>query len=769
MLAMSTAVLKTAQGEAVALKGVDVQAELTGLMSNVSITQNYQNIENTNIEAVYTFPLPLDAVLLDLTVTLGDKTLKGKIIEKQQAEAQYEEAITDGDSAIMLQETQPGLFTMNVGNILAGETIVIKFHYGALHSYQNKSLRFMLPTTIAPRYGDPLQAGIEPHQVPEHSLSADYGFSLKLVINGLLVNSDISCPTHPVSIKSESEKVVISMQQEVAAMDRDFVLNFDNILTSDSTARVEKDYQGYVALASFHCDFNVDEDTSPRSYKIVVDCSGSMSGDSMSQAKKALSKILESLRDGDFLNIIKFGSHYEMLAEEQLCINEQNKIRITNYIRNIDANMGGTEMDAALMASYKISQQMELSHDVLLITDGEVWNESELIQHAKNSHHRIFTIGVGSSVAENIVRELAETTGGACELVTPNESMANKIHRHFKRMFSPRAKSVNISWSQKQKNGTPRLCTPENIKSVYAGDTLHVFGWFDTLPEGHIALEVTLPDGTQLVDKSRYAAVLEKNDDYFLTRMGTADLLRNESSTEHSNMDESLKIEMAVKYQLMTPWTNYLVVHERTTDKAADLPDIRTVPQTLAAGWGGMGTMAGEICAAPLDMMMSKSRAPQRNSSALRKKKRAAPSIPMDDFMSDSAHISDDIFCDLDPIRELIPENILDNILSFSKNLNHRISVMHETDIGSLTLQDFKQLGAGEHLMKLLNDLRISGRNETELVLSILHTLINSGYKNEFDKPVTRAIRWACKQQALDNALLDEIKVKFDNLLSVNV
>ncbi len=777
MLAISTAVLQTIQGEAVALQNVNVQADLTDLMSNVTITQNYKNSEDTNIEAVYTFALPLDAVLLDLTVTLGEKILKGKIVEKKQAEASYEEAITDGNSAIMLQQSQPGLFTMNVGNILAGETINIQFHYGALHSYQNKSLRFMLPTTIAPRYGDPMQGGLEHHQVPEHKMTSDYGFSLNVVVKGMLVNSDIACPTHPVSIQSENEQVIISMQQEITAMDRDLVLNFDNIRASASTARVEKDYHGYVALASFHCDFNITEDNAPRSFKIIVDCSGSMSGDSISQARTALNRILDSLRDGDYLNIIKFGSHYDILSDEQLCINKENRTRIENYIQNIDANMGGTEMDSALTAAYKISSEMDMPHDALLITDGEVWNEAELISNAKNSHHRIFTIGVGSSVAENIVRGLAEATGGACELVTPNESMADKIHRHFKRMHTPRAKDVSINWSQDKNAKAPRLCTPKNIQSVYAGDTLHVFGWFKDAPEGHMQLEVTLPDGTQLIDKSQYTHTIENKSDDFLTRMGIASLIKNESTIE-----ETVKAEMAVEYQLMTQWTNYLVVHVRT-DKATELPELRTVPQTLAAGWAGAGSIQEEIlgeCDATLDMScIDYSESPVLHQAApaplarpgiqmdktraVRKKHPKPKSAQTESTQVKADLIKETISMELSEVS--IAESVSQQLAQLATNLNAEMAILDKSRIASFTLADLKRLGTPDAIMNLLHEQLNSGHNEKEIVLTFIHLLTESMHKGLFDRPVTRAILWSYKQTTMNEILSDKMKLTFNNVL----
>ena len=164
----AVAVLKTIEGDQVPLNGLEVDADIRDLLSEVTVTQTYRNAEAVNIEAVYTFPLPLEAVLLELAVTIGERVLCGKVIEKQTAEARYEEAITDGDTAIMLEQDEPGMYTMNVGNLQAGETVVIRFRYAMLQRWSGDHLRFLLPTTIAPRYGDSGMDGLAPHQQPEY-------------------------------------------------------------------------------------------------------------------------------------------------------------------------------------------------------------------------------------------------------------------------------------------------------------------------------------------------------------------------------------------------------------------------------------------------------------------------------------------------------------------------------------------------------------------------------------------------------------------------
>ena len=100
--AMTAPVLEPVGEGKVALQSVNVEAEIENLLCEVTIKQVYSNLEKVNIEAVYTFPLPLDSVLLDMTIKTKTKELKGVVIEKAVAEDRYENAVTDGDTAIML-------------------------------------------------------------------------------------------------------------------------------------------------------------------------------------------------------------------------------------------------------------------------------------------------------------------------------------------------------------------------------------------------------------------------------------------------------------------------------------------------------------------------------------------------------------------------------------------------------------------------------------------------------------------------------------------
>ena len=96
----------TCDGEEVAMKSVHVHGKLDGLLLRMKVRQTYTNDTNQSLETVYTFPLAWGATLLNLAVELNGKRLNGTVIEKKQAVKQYEEAIDNGDSPIMVERSQ---------------------------------------------------------------------------------------------------------------------------------------------------------------------------------------------------------------------------------------------------------------------------------------------------------------------------------------------------------------------------------------------------------------------------------------------------------------------------------------------------------------------------------------------------------------------------------------------------------------------------------------------------------------------------------------
>ncbi|MCP4450568.1 MAG: hypothetical protein GY809_03845, partial [Planctomycetes bacterium] len=186
-------------------------------------------------------------------------------------------------------------------------------------------------------------------------------------------------------------------------------------------------------------------------------------------------------------------------------------------------------------------------------------------------------------MSESLLRSLAESSGGACELVSPNEDMAERIVRHFKRIHQTPVNSSTIHWPT-----DPLRQFPTEIDAAYAGDTLHVFGWLSSMPEGkaHLALELQKEIQHESVEFRRMISSDEQPG--ILARMAAHSRL--------SSLDEEEAKELAVEYQLVTSHTSCVLVKQREeNEKPAEIPALRKIPHQLAAGWGGVGRVASGV------------------------------------------------------------------------------------------------------------------------------------------------------------------------------
>ena len=437
------AMLQSTTGEPMTLEGVTARGVVRGLLFELTVEQRYRNPGSKNIEAVYTFPLPFEAVLLDLDVEIGARKLSAVVVEKKEAEGRYEEAIDQGDTAIMLERAGDGLCVLNLGNLMAGETATIRYRYAQLLRFEHGSVRLAVPTVIAPRYGDPAKAGLAPHQIPTTDLAVEYPFALTIDLAGDIARGALSSPSHAIATTHTSEGVRVSLARG-AFLDRDFVLNVGG-LKGRSLAVVAQDGDHFVTLASFCADLPRDANELPLKVKLLVDCSGSMAGDSIEAARRALHRILAGLAPADRFAFSRFGSTVAHETNGLVAADGAHVRAASERLGRMEADLGGTEMPAALRQVFALGGT-DAAADVLLITDGEMWDAGGLVAEARAAKQRVFVVGIGSAPAEGVLKRLAEASGGVCEFVAPNEDAEGAILRMFARLRAPRVERAEIAW-----------------------------------------------------------------------------------------------------------------------------------------------------------------------------------------------------------------------------------------------------------------------------------------------------------------------------------
>jgi len=601
-----TTQLRSADGQAVTLKSVHIEGRLDGLMLVMRSRQAYRNGGKSNLETVYTFPLPWGATLLALNAEIGGQRLVGTVMEKKQASARYEKAIDDGDTPIMVEQSAPGLYTANLGNLQPGEDAVIEIEHAQLLRFEQGQIRITVPTTVAPRYGDAhATGGLAPHESVHASLLAEYPLTVEVLLTGGVARGSVHSPSHAIATTAREDGTLVSLKRG-GFLDRDLVLLVDG-LQGASFATVVPDGDAFAVLASFCPDVKA-QHGAPLRLKVLVDCSGSMAGDSVLAARGALHEVLKEMGPADRISYSRFGSDVQHDMKALQSCDAATIRSVASLVAQTAADLGGTEMNQALLSTFELdagpggsnerptSRNGERHTDVLLITDGEIWALDEVLGSAQESGHRVFAIGVGSAPAESLLRDLADRTGGACELVSPNQDLAAVILRMFRRLRAPRSAGVKVDWGQDV------LWQSPVAQTLFGGDTVHAFARLAQHPQRPPALSwfsgvISGQAGATKVDAGA--------GDTLARLLGAAQLasLLRASAQEDVPKHLAEALALALHYQLLTDQTNLILVHVREEGhKAAGLPVLEQIAHMQAAGWGAAGSVMGAAMAPPARM-----------------------------------------------------------------------------------------------------------------------------------------------------------------------
>lgn len=441
-----------------ALEGVQVHSKISGFTQDVKVEQRYKNDSSKSIEAVYTFPLPEDAVIHSFEIRKGDSVIFGEIESNEKSQDLYEDAISDGHSAYLMESHRPDIFSTLVGNLGAGETVAIEIQYLTTLKPMDEEVRLSYPATVAPRYAPQSTQGSEAVMDaefvnPPHAQHVPYGLEVQIDIDKTFPLTEVESPSHKLTVsKDTSGQTTIQLREERTEMNDDVIVCLQLERQEEPVALSSRGPDGtpYVTMA-FYPEFDFEETNETHSETIfILDASGSMGGYGRSyhQAQQALELSLRSLRIGDTFNIIRFGSTYEKWKPVPQRYSEETLKDALNYIKNSQADLGGTELLSPLVHLFKQEVPEGGVRQVLLLTDGQVSNEDAVHQLAQEyaSQNRIFTFGIGNSSSEHLVRGIAQATGGVAEFISDNERIEPVVLRTFSRMGTPIIQDIHLEF-----------------------------------------------------------------------------------------------------------------------------------------------------------------------------------------------------------------------------------------------------------------------------------------------------------------------------------
>jgi Ca-activated chloride channel homolog len=581
------------------LKKTDVKISIIGFLASVDVVQTFSNPYKEKIEALYIFPLPSESAVDDMEINIGNRIIRSVVREREQARREYENARNNGYRAALLEQQRPNVFTTTVANIEPSKNITVRIHYIQRLDYDDGGFRLTFPMVTAPRY---TPAGTLAKQIRAESidvplitppiLSPDYRpgteISLSVEIDSGFSIKELHSISHEIKqemITPTRYKVQLANSSEIP--NKDFILEYKIAGKKPQAAvlqAVGEDGEGYfLMMASPPATAEV-VDTLPKEMILIIDTSGSMEGQKLKLAQKALRICLDGLNSQDSFNIIKFSTGFKPMAEASLPFTTQSVELAERFIDSLSID-GGTEMLPPLLHALQ-QKQSDRVRMVIFFTDGQVGNETEILQEVKNNlgNSRIFAFGIDTAVNEYFLKKLAQLGRGTAHFLFPGQQdIESTINRFKKNISSPLLTDFSIDWSGLSVSDV----SPDPLPDLYFNQPVFITGKlragiFSTVQvqaknaSGTISLPLTVDTISSLEMENVVAGLWAR---YRIERLADQ-MIENPEDKEIK--DEIVKL--AIEHRLVSPFTSFVALDQKLVTAGGRASQV-TVPALLPSGW----------------------------------------------------------------------------------------------------------------------------------------------------------------------------------------
>ena len=558
------------------LQHTAVDASVAGHIGTVNVRQQFTNPFDTKIEAVYLFPLPEKAAVTEFLMVIGERTIRGILREREEAEAIYHEARAQGYKASLLVQRRPNIFEQKVANIEPGNAIDVDITYFHALAYKDGWYSFVFPTVVGPRFNppgraDPIPAmprggntqaagptGVEYLKPTERS-----GHDLAITVQ---IDAGVSIEelksTHEIDIERDgAASATVQLAHRKTVPNRDFVLDFrvaaEDVKSNLMTHRDPETGEGFFSLMVIPPLETETVARRPMEMVFVIDCSGSMSEWPLQQAKEAIRTALGRLNPNDTFQIIRFSDNASQFGAAPVPATEANLAAARRYLEGL-TGAGGTWMIEGIKAALDFPHSPSRFRFVTFMTDGYIGNEGEILAevHRRLGAARIFSFGVGTSVNRYLLERLAKEGRGVSAYLGLHDSAEEVMGSFFERVSHAALTDIEIDWGGMTVSET----YPSRLPDLFVGRPLVVSGRFEGEPD------VLTVSGT--VDGTRRSLVVEARGQgagpsvaKVWARSNIADLSDRQATAgdPHGKLGETI-LRVALQHQLVSNYTSFVAV-----------------------------------------------------------------------------------------------------------------------------------------------------------------------------------------------------------------
>ena len=532
-----------------------VNVKINGNVAETFIDQEFYNPSDSRLEGYYIFPIPKDAVINKFSMEINGEMVNAELLDATKARQIYEDIVRQIRDPALLEYSGQGIFKVRIFPIEPRSKKKVTISYREVLNSDNGMYEYVYPLNTEKFSAKPVKS-----------------VSVKVELKTNKEIKNIYSPTHSIDIiHKDNNNAVISFEEENTKPDIDFKLyyNTDNdgvglsLLTYKSGN--EDGYFLLTAAPSFVISENQIDD---KDITFVLDVSGSMAGDKLKQAKKALLYCINNLNHDDGFDIIRFSTEAYSLFGKIESANENNIKKAEKFINDLKP-VGGTNIEEALNLALKEKGNSNRTHLIVFITDGkptigETADENLLknIEKLNKDNIRIFTFGIGNEINTHLLDKITEQTKAFRTYISESEDIEVKVSSFYDKVQSPVLTNLSLSFG----GGIKTFQTyPNNLPDLFKGSSTTIFGRYSGSGSSDIKLSGTIKGER----KSFYlkADFANDNDEYeFIPPLWTSRRIGYLLDQIRLNGEDKELVDeitqLAREHGIVTPYTSYLIMED---------------------------------------------------------------------------------------------------------------------------------------------------------------------------------------------------------------
>lgn len=548
-----------------------VKVGVKNQLATTKIDQIFVNPNDFEVNGMYIFPVPEDAVLSNLALSIDGESISGELLSAEESRRIYRNSARYGGNRAILEHIGTRAFVARVPGISANAVRHVKFEYSQVVRAESDLAKYTYPLSLAKS-----ASGFITHLHVEMEIESDH--ELRTIYS----------PSHDVVINRQDDRHVnISYAARDVDPDDDFLCYYsvsdENFGITLLTHRAEESEDGYFMLLVSPKYEVKQTEIVEKDFIFVLDHSGSMAGRKVEQAKEALRYCVQNLNDSDRFNLILFNTDITSLADrlnrgeewfggerwpdsiglsDKLIDVKNGREKAFAFIDGIEGR-GMTNINDALLTALADRPDPNRPRIIVFLTDGcptvGVTNPARILENVAKTNKdqtRIFVFGVGYDVNDHLLDKMAADNGGTRNYVTPGEDIEIAVSSLFRKMNEPVLVDVGINFGQI----VTKELTPKNLPDMFREEQLTILGRYEGSGDADLKLRGIIGSERHEFSKNVHFSELEPDNDFLphLWAQSRIAELVDEAALNGENEELRREIErLSKEYGVLTPYTSF--------------------------------------------------------------------------------------------------------------------------------------------------------------------------------------------------------------------